>query len=215
MKVFIGPYRNWIGPYQIADAVFFWLEKWPNDELEQRWDYQLHDKFGKWLADSWVNNFCQWLYGKNSREVKIRIDKYDTWGMDHTLSLIIVPMLKQLRASKHGYPLVDPEDAPHISVGDIDPNDLSDSLVDARWNWIMDEMIWVHEQIVDEESDKNYYVPYGPDEKLEVSKGLQEFITTKDILEMGKFDREKFDAYEARIQNGLRLFGKYYRSLWD
>jgi len=215
MKVFIGKYPNWIGPYQIADKLFFWLDKWPSDELEQRWDYRLHDKFGKWLMDSWVNDFCHWLYGKNSRKVKIHIDKYDTWGMDHTLSLIIVPMLKQLRASKHGYPLADPEDAPHIGVGDIDPNDLSDSLADARWNWIMDEMIWAHEQIVDEESDKNYYVPYGPDEKPEVSEGLQEFITSKDMLEMGKFDREKFDAYESRMQNGLRLFGKYYRSLWD
>jgi hypothetical protein len=35
------------------------------------------------------------------------------------------------------------------------------------------------------------------------------------MLNMGKFDKEKFDAYEARMQNGLRLFGKYYRSLWD
>lgn len=215
MKVSIGNYPDWIGPYQIADAVFFWLDKWPSDELEQRWDYQLHDKFGKWLADSWVNDFCHWLYGKNKRKVEIRIDQYDTWSMDHTLSLIVVPMLKQLREAKHGYPLADPEDAPHIGVGETDPNDLSDSLADDRWNWILGEMIWAHEQIIDEYSDRNYYNPYEKDETPEVSEGLQPFITAKDILEMGKFDREKFDAYEARIKNGLRLFGKYYRSLWD
>ena len=211
MKVFIGPFRNWIGPYQIADALFFWLEKWPSDELEQRWDYKLHDKFGDWLAKTWVADFCQWIDSKKKRKIKIQIDRYDTWGMDHTLSMIVVPMLKQLRESKHGYPLADVEDAPHIGKGDIDPNDLTDSLAEARWNWIMDEMIWAHEQILDEDSDKNFYDSYGADEKPEVC----DFITIEEALKMGKFNREKFDAYNARIENGLRLFGKYYRSLWD
>ena len=30
-----------------------------------------------------------------------------------------------------------------------------------------------------------------------------------------KFDQEGFNAVNKRIDNGLRLFGKYYRSLWD
>jgi hypothetical protein len=211
MKVFIGPYRNWIGPYQISAKIFFWLEKWPSDELEQRWDYKLHDKFGDWLAKTWVADLCQWVETKKKRKIEIHIDRYDTWGMDHTLSMLIVPMLKQLRDSKHGYPLADIEDAPHIGEGDRDPNDGSDSLADARWNWILDEMIWAHEQIIDEESDKNYYEPYESDETPEVTP----FMSLKESLNIGKFNKEKFDAHEARMQNGLRLFGKYYRSLWD
>ena len=211
MKVFIGPYRNWIGPYQIADAVFFWLEKWPSDELEQRWDYKLHDKFGDWLAKTWIADFCQWIQEKKKRKIEIRIDRYDTWGMDHTLSMLIVPMLKQLKDSKHGYPLADVEDAPHIGKGDIDLNDASDSLADARWNWIISEMIWTHEQIIDEDSDKNYYEPYGPEDKPEETS----FMSIEECLKICKFNREKFDAYEDRMKNGLRLFGKYYRSLWD
>jgi len=39
----------------------------------------------------------------------ILLDPYDTWNMDHTLALIIVPMLKQLKATKHGAPCVDDE----------------------------------------------------------------------------------------------------------
>jgi len=100
MKVSIGKYPDWIGPYQIADAVFFWLEKWPDDELEKRWDYQLRDKFGDWLASTWVNDFCMWVHDKCRRKIKIQIDPYDTWSMDHTLSLIIIPMLKQLKEAK-------------------------------------------------------------------------------------------------------------------
>ena len=37
----------------------------------------------------------------------VKIDYWDTWSMDHTLSYIIVPMLKQLKATKHGAPYVD------------------------------------------------------------------------------------------------------------
>ena len=32
--------------------------------------------------------------------------------MDHTLAMIIVPMLKQLKETKHGAPFVDDEDVP-------------------------------------------------------------------------------------------------------
>ena len=51
----------------------------------------------------------------------IIIHSWDTWNMDHTLSYIIVPMLEQLKATKHGYP---------------------SSLAEERWDEILDEMIW-------------------------------------------------------------------------
>ena len=49
MKVKIGKYINWIGPYQIVDAIFFWIKKpnWFNEvdeKLQQRWDYRLHER---------------------------------------------------------------------------------------------------------------------------------------------------------------------------
>jgi hypothetical protein len=30
-----------------------------------------------------------------------------------------------------------------------------------------------------------------------------------------KVDREGMQAYQDRISNGFRLFGKYYEALWD
>ena len=42
--------------------------------------------------------------GNKSRKVKIKIDRHDTYSMDHTLALIILPMLVQLRNTKHGIP---------------------------------------------------------------------------------------------------------------
>ena len=49
---------------------------------------------------------------KGNQKVSIRIDPWDTWSMDTTLAHIVLPMLKQLKATKHGAPQVDVEDVP-------------------------------------------------------------------------------------------------------
>ena len=28
MKVYIGPYTNWVGPYQIAEKILFWMDRY-------------------------------------------------------------------------------------------------------------------------------------------------------------------------------------------
>ena len=197
MKVYIGPFTNWIGPYQIADKIFFWVNKngiyvEPPD-VHSRWDYRLHDKFGEWLADiEWLNKLCNWIESKKERKIKIRIDKYDTWSMDHTLALIIHPMLVQLRECNHGYFTSDPEDVPSIGKGDEVDFGHNDSLAHDRYKWIMDELIWTFDQL---KNDNDYELFY---------KG-----------KAGEWDHDAIKAHHERIKNGLRLFGKYYRALWD
>ena len=117
MKIYIGPYTNWVGPYQIAEMLCFWVKKVPDECGFPRKPDWVHD-FGTWLAedrngnDSWLTKLCQKIEDYKKRKIKIRIDKYDTWSMDHTLGMIILPMLKQLRDTKHGSPLVDSKDVP-------------------------------------------------------------------------------------------------------
>jgi hypothetical protein len=189
--------------------IFFWQEKWPSDELEKRWDYKLKDKVGSWLASGLVNDLCEWIEEKKKRNIKIRIDRYDTWSMDHTLSLIAVPMLKQLKDTKHGAPGVDDEDVPEelrstsapplteeqINCADVDDNHFK------RWDWVLDEMIWSHEQILDDNADDEFYSK-EPDP--------DNFLTYAT-----KFDKEGYAVWYARKSNGLKLFGKYYQNLWD
>ena len=191
MKVFIGPYKDWIGPWQIADRIFFWLDRCPiDDAVFDRWDYKLHDKFGNWLASTWVSKFCDWIDSKRQREIEIRIDPYDTWSLDHTLALIVHPMLLQLKEKNHGYFSSDPEDAPHI--GQEEGTDFTDdSRALDRYNWIMDELIWTFEQLKDNKDYEMFYT------------------------EENGWDFEANEKYNERINNGLRLFGKYYRALWD
>jgi hypothetical protein len=206
MKIEIGPYVNWIGPYQIAEKILFWIPKYDDNHLEYSKGY---DKYvyplGEFLSGkekhSLLTKLCNWIHSKQERKVKIHIDPYDTWNMDHTLALIILPMLKQLQEKRHGSPMVNSEDVPenlqastHQHYDDQKCFDWYidapvDDLVHVRWEWVMNEMIWTFEQLVDKDNDLKFF-----------EKG---------------FDSVEYTQHHARIDNGLRLFGKYYQGLWD
>jgi hypothetical protein len=103
MKVKIGPYKNWIGPYQIAEALCFWVKKEKDEYGFPKTKAWVHN-FGEWLAggedkDSWLQRACIWIESKRTRTIRVKIDRWDTWSMDHTLSYIVLPMLKQLKTS--------------------------------------------------------------------------------------------------------------------
>lgn len=208
MKVFIGKYKNWIGPYQIAKAICFWVPK-KKDEFGYEEFPEWVDKFGDWLSSTWVKSFCNWIYDKNKRVEYVHIDYYDTWSMDHTLAIIILPMLKQLKEYKHGMPHVDDDDLPDnfkryendSFVEDIDDFNL------RRWNWILDEIIWSFSE-------------YVTDWESQFHSGTIDFKFEDHILQKGpnhtsEFDRDGYMNHLNRIKNGQRLFGKYYMNLWD
>ena len=194
MKVYIGKYVKWWGPHQLAELIPFISE-------DTKW------KIGEWLEETWVNDACDWFYSKNERKVKVRIDEYDTWSMDHTLAYIILPMLKQLKATKHGSPLVDDEDVPEHMRHD------GDNWIHYKWDWVINEMIWAFEQELDDESENQFY--HG-EPRIEWDD-----IPDTDYSEMKQrnpdywVDIEGLKEYNKRIDNGFRLFGKYYRGLWD
>ena len=187
MKIHIGPYPRWFGPYQIAEKLLFWKDK--EDDVVFA--------FGEWLDDHTpIARISQWFFSK--RKVEVRIDSYDTWSMDHTLGLIIVPMLKQLKATKHGSPSVSDADVPeelrspmgYLATEDYDVDDN----YHKRWDWVMDEMIWAFEQTIDETSDDHFF-----------DRSVEPYV----------YDKDGHRAHMQRIDNGIMLFGKYYQGLWD
>jgi hypothetical protein len=168
------------------------------------------------------------------REVNVILHPYDTWNMDHTLALITLPMLKQLKDTKHGVPMIDYEDMPeHLqyisraydtrAVYDMldqsqqpewdDLNELEFQRQIKCWNWIMDEMIWAFEQILDDDNDEQFYSGESDIYFEKLENGYSEMKRgPNDTL---KIDFEGLEKHNERIENGLTLFGKYYRSLWD
>lgn len=246
MKVKIGKYKNWFGPYQLAEALCFWVRDVKDEYGFKRKPDWVHD-FGEWLAhgsiepapkrgdpprawdrkrpSTWLYKFLTWVDGKRKRTEYVHIDPWDTWNMNDTLALIILPMLKQLRATKHGAPMVDIEDVPEALRptaeqleaynydGSTDPNFF------LRWDWIMDEMIFAFEHLVDDEWEDQYHSGEY-DLRSEVIEWNDDGSPRMYQMVEGpnhtfKSDRESIDAIEARINRGLVLFGKYYRNLWD
>jgi len=131
--------------------------------------------------------------------------------MDHTLAIIIVPMLKQLKETKHGAPNVDCIDVPmklqptQLEVVRYREEGETDKNFFKRWDYVMDEMIWAFEQIVDDNNEDQFYDHSEVDDNADINQRVKQL----------KVDREGLEAHNKRIENGLKLFGKYYRNLWD
>jgi hypothetical protein len=219
MKVVIGPYKTWIGPYQIAEMLCWWVPKVkdPMDIIARKPDW-VHD-FGTWLAsdkhgeDSTLTKVCQWVESKRKRQIYIRIDKYDSWSADHTIALIAVPLLKQLQISKHGAPNVDDEDVPEgLNLRSYETDKLPESEYSPdenhfkRWDWVLGEIIWALEQKTSDDVDSQFYTRLDPQLK---TKDFEKQMANTVI------DFAGMEAWQQRKTRGYKLFGKYYENLWD
>lgn len=206
MFIYLGRYKSWVGSYQIANS----LKKiGVSDER--------CDKFGDWLSETWFHKFLEWIHSKKKRVEIVKIHPRDTWNMDHTLSLIILPMLKQLKVTKHGAPHVEDSDVPEelrsTSAPKPDKYDI-DEFHFNRFDYVLDEMIWTFEQLTEDDNDGQFYT------------GVVDLVfvenpeTGRSTMEHGEnhtstFDKEGYNKHQERITNGLRLFGLYFRGLWD
>ena len=173
-------------------------------------------KIGKYPTHRFYHGLLyRWFDYSPPQSIKVKIDKWDTWSMDHTIAPIILPMLVQLKSTKHGAPNVDTADVPkelratkkqldaYGKKGDVDPKYFE------RWDWILDEMIWAFEQKCRDnwQSDFYEYREAGPEE----SKDSASLFGLKLVWE----DREGQQAHQERMTNGFKLFGKYFENLWD
>ena len=99
----------------------------------------------------------------------------------------------------------------------------TDSLHYMRWDWILDEMIFAFEMKCKDDWASEFHsgehdikwVPVDKDGN-EVAKGEHRFYEMrKGPNDTHRVDMEGMQRVQARMQNGFRLFGKYYCNLWD
>ena len=151
------------------------------------------------------------------RKIDVRIDDYDVWGLDHTLAYIIHPALLKLKEVKHGAPGVEDEDVPEELRSTNAPPKTNDWDTDenffARWDWVLDEMIWAFGQVNEDWEDQFHSGEHDI---------IWEPVEGKDLVEMKHgpkdthvFDSEGYNKHFDRMKNGIALFGKYYFALWD
>ena len=208
MKIYINrPKNNWLSPYAIMEKVIFWREIDYDEPLVQNI-----------LKSTKLGWFCDKLYTIRSffnRDIKyIHIDPWDAWSLEHTLSPIILPILQELKRVKHGAPFIADEDVPKNlrvgakGTGNSDVHKLfedNDNTFFERYDYILDEMIWTFTQLSMDDHEAPFYDHTESSKEPDLNKSVRKL----------KVDRKGLKAHNARIANGLRLFGKYYRSLWD
>jgi len=245
MRVKIGPYKEWFGPYQLAEKIMFWVPK-EKDEYGYPHTADRVHRFGEWLAhgsvrpepeigditgwdddrtDTWIYKLLLWIDKKKKRKVHVHIDRWDTWSMDSTLGYIIRPMLRQLKETTHGSPFVDDEDVPeHLrstTAPELTQEEKDNGHVDSnhhkRWQWVLDEIIFAFDSLDGgpNEDWEEQFTTGKYDYRFERidEKGTSQMVHGPNHTAETDWDARK--EYAERIQNGFRLFGKYYQNLWD
>ena len=172
-------------------------------------------------------------YPKKSsrRKIKVKIDNFDTWSLDHTLATIIYPALLQLKATKHGVPSEFVNDVGGTSWEEQDSFDFYKETHDEyweigskRWDEALDKIIWSFEQIASKNYDDKYHHGRGEYDWVETDRTFPNPVTGKIEPTYQMVDKNPDEhwydhvgqmKHEERIQEGLDLFGKYFRALWD
>lgn len=176
-------------------------------------------------------NIGKYPKGDKSQKISVKIDKHDTWSLDHTLASIILPALIQLKHTKHGVPSEFTDriggDFDNNLVFDFikeDDNEVFDKLCN-QWDEVLDKMIWSFLQLsIEDDYDSQYHHGKMDFEWIKSDYTYTDPITGKTEKTYQMRDKDPtshwYDIvghtlHDERIREGLELFGKYYRSLWD
>lgn len=176
-------------------------------------------------------NIGKYPKGSGQRKISVQIDSYDTWSFDHTLAHIIYPALLQIKEQKQGVPGDFIDDIGGEDYVDQQSFDFYKESYDEAfnkkceaWNECLDKMIWSFEQIIKDNYDSQYHhgetdydwvesdVLYPNPVTGKMEKTFQMVDKNPDAH---WYDYEGHQLHEKRIQEGLELFGKYFRNLWS
>ena len=194
MKVNIGKFPNRLN----CDIYRRYMDKKYGFANCQQDNTKFEDRL-EWVEDRIQDMYdiFNWAYfDRKKQKVDVRVDPWDSWSADYTLAHIILPLLVEVKLNKHSASFVDDEDVLEELRSKNAPSKENDWDIDAlwfkRWDYVLNEMCWAFSEIIDD-------------------NGFERFLSGENDED---FDSEGYSAYQERISNGLRLFGKYYQGLW-
>jgi len=232
MKATIGKYPHWFTTQRVEHAYLEWRHKKPAWDVDDR-EHTTLDKVVLKLLDGWQTVLyytVNQIQSRRQQKVRVHVDNWDVWNAYHSLSYVILPILERLRDEKQGAPFVDDEDVPDTlrptkkqkkqleKTGEVDDKHFE------RWNYVLDAMIWSFQEIAEgKPGEEQFYtgemdIVWTPVDAKgnEVSEEDRKYYR----MDRGENDTHEVDweglqAYEDRIDYGLRMFGKYFRGLWN
>lgn len=150
-----------------------------------------YPKFIEWIFKLLPCQIRERLY----RKPKVRIDGWDIWSADYTLSFIILPILERIKTKKHGTP--------------------SGFDTWEEYEAVLDEMIFSFREIsLEKPGWRNCFTHYG-DMQFNPIEDKNGEIYAYEITDYGcDCDTDRLAEYESKLQRGFDLFGKYYQTLW-
>lgn len=166
-------------------------------------------------------------YPKNcskKRKIEVKIDEYDVYSLDETLCYVILPALKLFKKIKHGAPNVSNEDVPEeLRNTNEKENFLLDTHFFDRWDCVLDQMIWSFSEL-SRDWERDYYSGESRFKSIPVDENGNEVAKKKakyfemrqnETKDTFKIDHAGMEKHREKIQDGLRLFAKYYTALWS
>ena len=233
MKAKIGKYVHWFNTQRIEKRYLEWRHGkyvWDIDERDHDWI----DNTVMKLLDAWqtvLHYTVNQIQSRRKQKIKVHIDPWDSWNANTTLAHIILPVLEQLRDTKQGAPFVDIEDVPQelrsekLTKKQRENGEVGDKHFE-RWDYVLDAMIWSFREMSEDmpgeeefftgESDLTWTkVDVHGNEVDDDHDGMIYYRMDKGPNDTRHFDKEGYDEYSERVDYGLKMFGKYYRALWD
>jgi len=146
---------------------------------------------------------------KKPRIEKVAVHPWDTYSADNTLALVIHPVLvafKEDVKEKGAVPsdFLDPVDV--SAMTEEEAQALHEKMYNEallKWEGIIDQMIWSFGEVKGD---------YAGEESFFKIKD-----TDADVMDLESrydIDNNGLNDYYEKIDEGLKLFARYYRSLW-
>jgi hypothetical protein len=160
------------------------------------------------------------------RKFDIKIEKFDTWSLDSTLALIILPALIQLKQAKKGVPssfytynhTYNQYEFEFMNETNDEHMLIEHDISEKKWNDVLDKMIWSFQQLCNTDIDRKYHHGIA---KHKLIPGVDPTTNDKtyQVVDLNPndhfYDDVGYTLHEERINQGLELFGKHLRDLWE
>jgi hypothetical protein len=234
MKVSLGKFPTYVGPWQVAQALLFWMPQ-QKDECGLPMAPKPVRDLGYFLAYGELRkeptpaspytdtfrtdrtafaNMLGWFNGLFDRRCKVKIERHDLYDVPGTVSLLIVPLLEKLLESLDNGPFnVEDKDLPK-ELRRTEDEDWDYDREVTRSRYVIEQMLFSFKEILDPSLASEGNVEYlskaiewnekGEATLFEIEQGPNHTAT---------FDIRKVKARQKKVDTGLRLFAKYLQQL--